>query len=413
MSKFLDYDGLSHYDEKIKEKMNVIAYNVQTMIDNLANLAYNGAVPTYEDMGIVTPKWSVTTNLTNYTMEESISEVVKNASYQNTLIPDAGYELGTATITMGGTDITSQCYNSATGEISINSVTGNLVISGAARQVTDLNLAYEGIKIFRPSSAGLSYLQINEPGWTLSPFVKAKVGDSITFSVGSTSYNDGVFLFFNENFEHLNYYDPNPNPRTITVGVTNTAYVALAVTTEKFGVAYIHNNTSGDNFDGSTFPSSRIMSSADFFELCPLSQVVPAINVDGSCYYWNGNTGTGMNNGMRSQYLKKLVTAIGINKAYAQTYITPFISMENVSVDGSGKHTITFYANGAAEPTTLFLYDDANEYANYYDAQSSPRAVALDARYNKVQLFLNIDDISGAYIKDTTTGDILWQGATE
>ena len=87
--------------------------------------------------------------------------------------------------------------------------------------------------------------------------------------------------------------------------------------------------------------------------------------------------------------------------------------MENVSVDGSGKHTITFYANGAAEPTTLFLYDDANEYANYYDAQSSPRAVALDARYNKVQLFLNIDDISGAYIKDTTTGDILWQGATE
>ena len=114
-------ENLASAISPLSNLLNTVVYNVQLIIDNLSSSAYIGAVPTYEDMGTT---WSVTTNLTNYTMEESISEVVKNASYQNTLIPDAGYELGTATITMGGTDITSQCYNSATGEISINSVTG-------------------------------------------------------------------------------------------------------------------------------------------------------------------------------------------------------------------------------------------------------------------------------------------------
>ena len=127
--------GLSAAQGKeLKSLINTVAYNVQTIIDNLANIAYVGDVPTYEDMGVVSPTWSISTDLTNYTMAQSISTVVRNRSYENTLVPDSGYKIGTATITMGGTDITSQCFNSSTGAINIAMVTGNVSISGIATE---------------------------------------------------------------------------------------------------------------------------------------------------------------------------------------------------------------------------------------------------------------------------------------
>ena len=70
-----------------------------------------------------------------YTVTKTLSHVTTNGedtvfagqSYLAALTPDEGYTLGTATITMGGTDITSTAYDD--GIIVIDEVTGNITIS--------------------------------------------------------------------------------------------------------------------------------------------------------------------------------------------------------------------------------------------------------------------------------------------
>ena len=74
----------------------------------------------------------VTMTLTNVNSSNRTLMVNANSSYTTTLTADEGYTLGTVTVTMGGTDITSTaCSN---GEVSIASVTGNITITATATE---------------------------------------------------------------------------------------------------------------------------------------------------------------------------------------------------------------------------------------------------------------------------------------
>ena len=75
----------------------------------------------------VTGRYTVTNNLTNATTSNNSTGVDDGASYTATLTAGSGYSEVVATVTMGGTDITSTAYNN--GVISIASVTGNVVIT--------------------------------------------------------------------------------------------------------------------------------------------------------------------------------------------------------------------------------------------------------------------------------------------
>ena len=55
---------------------------------------------------------------------------VKNVAFTTTLTPDSGKTLGTVTVKMGGTDITSTAYSA--GVVTIASVTGNITITATA-----------------------------------------------------------------------------------------------------------------------------------------------------------------------------------------------------------------------------------------------------------------------------------------
>lgn len=74
--------------------------------------------------------YTVTNNLTNITNSNSAVSVVEGSSYSATLSANDGYELSTATVTMGGIDITSTAYSNGT--ITIDSVTGDIVITATA-----------------------------------------------------------------------------------------------------------------------------------------------------------------------------------------------------------------------------------------------------------------------------------------
>ena len=73
--------------------------------------------------------YTVTNTLTHTTNSNTAASVYEYQSYEGTLAAEATYTLGTPTITMGGTDITSSVYDSETGKISIPLVTGNIVIT--------------------------------------------------------------------------------------------------------------------------------------------------------------------------------------------------------------------------------------------------------------------------------------------
>lgn len=79
---------------------------------------------------VVTTTYSVTNNLTNCTSNNSSVSVNENSSYSAKITANSGYNLSTVNVTMGGNDITSDVYSN--GNITIPSVTGNIVITATA-----------------------------------------------------------------------------------------------------------------------------------------------------------------------------------------------------------------------------------------------------------------------------------------
>jgi hypothetical protein len=84
----------------------------------------------------------ITTNAQNTSLEGYNDIVNAGVSFNHLLTAIAGYAITSVTITMGGTDITSTAYNSTTGQISIASVTGNVVIAVAVGRPYDAEVEY-------------------------------------------------------------------------------------------------------------------------------------------------------------------------------------------------------------------------------------------------------------------------------
>lgn len=74
--------------------------------------------------------YTVTNNLTNCTTNNNTNSISANSSYSATISANSGYTLGSIAVTMGGSDITSSAVSGSS--ISINSVTGNVVITANA-----------------------------------------------------------------------------------------------------------------------------------------------------------------------------------------------------------------------------------------------------------------------------------------
>lgn len=78
-------------------------------------------------------KYSVAYNLTSVSSSNAIATIVEGSKFTTTLTANTGYSLKSVTVTMGGTNITSSAY--ANGVVTINSVTGNVVITAVAEVV--------------------------------------------------------------------------------------------------------------------------------------------------------------------------------------------------------------------------------------------------------------------------------------
>ena len=72
--------------------------------------------------------WSVEKILSHVSCSFADSSIKAGTELSATLTADANYEIGTVVVTMAGNDITTTAYTSATGEISIANVSGDVVI---------------------------------------------------------------------------------------------------------------------------------------------------------------------------------------------------------------------------------------------------------------------------------------------
>ena len=137
--------------------------------------------------------YTITKNLTNCTISNSASSITQNTSYSATISANSGYTLGDVTITMGGADITSTAYSN--GDISISSVTGNIVITANATaieapssytittQLTHCKCSNTATSI-TPNSSYSAKITANS-GYTLSSVTVTMGGTDITSSAVS------------------------------------------------------------------------------------------------------------------------------------------------------------------------------------------------------------------------------------
>lgn len=77
--------------------------------------------------------YTITNTLTNAANSNSATSVEEGASYSATITANDGYELSEVIVTMGGADISASAVSG--GEITIESVTGNIVITATATEV--------------------------------------------------------------------------------------------------------------------------------------------------------------------------------------------------------------------------------------------------------------------------------------
>lgn len=125
----LDFNGTAQMDYCSKE--GKILYAIYYPDEELVTTVVSDTdTPTPEPEPEPVVTYTVTQNLTNVTSNFSDATVNANASLSVTLTAEATYTLGTVTVTMGGTDITSSAYDN--GLVTIAAVTGNVVITAEA-----------------------------------------------------------------------------------------------------------------------------------------------------------------------------------------------------------------------------------------------------------------------------------------
>lgn len=131
------------HEDYLQQQLNAIKTSLQWFKDNgyeFSDMQGLGEfIATVNGNAPGTTEYSVTNQLTNCTSNNSNTNVTAKASYTATLTANEGYELSTPVITMGGTDITSTCYDTDTHIINITNVTGNIIIIANANEISNVN----------------------------------------------------------------------------------------------------------------------------------------------------------------------------------------------------------------------------------------------------------------------------------
>lgn len=122
----VDEDSSEHRD-KVKLSFDFVQIGDHNSSDDLAS---NG-LTTYNDMEYST-YYSVTENLISTNNSSHIISVKQGDSYSAKLAAFEGYVLNSVSVSMNGISITASAYNESTHEITIPTITGDIIISAVS-----------------------------------------------------------------------------------------------------------------------------------------------------------------------------------------------------------------------------------------------------------------------------------------
>ena len=239
------YDGSEPLTVEIPSGGSGLSSNAKTLlIAILRNAIYNSDQSenitelevelerTSEGGGAVT--YTVESNLTNVTSDNTKVLVDANASYTATLTADDGYVLDVVTVIMGGEDVTASVY--ADGVITIPAVTGDVIITATAIDPNaDILATTTWIDGDRVNSSGV---WTGQPNRCASDYIAVETGDIITIMLkdGVAGNQNVEYGNFSADKKHLNSgggsflnnsSDTYPSSMTFTVG-DSTAYIRIS-----------------------------------------------------------------------------------------------------------------------------------------------------------------------------------------
>ena len=130
---------------------------------------------------------TVTYDLTNCTSSNQQGTIRANSSYTTNLIASTTFTYCGAQVFMGGQDITLDCYDISTGTITINRVTGNIIIKGESIHEFS-NASWFVIKNVAQNNFA------SNVGWA--------IGDTKQIVIGTNSYNVRICDMTQERYEY-------------------------------------------------------------------------------------------------------------------------------------------------------------------------------------------------------------------
>lgn len=152
-----DYTAMTEQVSSLKEEIDDLKSSGTGASDTVMSLVlalfrktkfYEDVSTEYSQLEAIvksdTVVYTITSNLTNVSSNNSATSGEKNSFYICTLTADEGYSIDSVTVVMGGSDITSTAYNNETGEITISKLTGNLVITASAVSASRVYLYNNG-----------------------------------------------------------------------------------------------------------------------------------------------------------------------------------------------------------------------------------------------------------------------------
>lgn len=152
--------------------------------------------------------------LSNVTTSNPAEQVSAGEAYTATLTAAEGYAISSASVTMGGADITSSAYSN--GVINISSVTGDVVITASAAAVTLPNILTESFSTHGETYPAIGYLANTRlktsgstaacEGWYTTGFIPVMQNDVIRFKglaliEASSGDNKTMINFYSTNDE--------------------------------------------------------------------------------------------------------------------------------------------------------------------------------------------------------------------
>lgn len=209
-------------------------------------------------------QYTVTYALTHVTSSNTAAAAVEGSVFTTTLTPEEDAEITSVTVTMGGTDVTADCYGA--GVVSIPAVTGDIMISAVAQvaqwseTVSDLAVAIRSVWHFN----------INE---STTPDLNS---DNIYAALGVTTANDYPYTDRESNKVYL-----MPVPAKATrAAVTNSD--GSACTYRFLGLKEDGSGGFTEVFDSETYGDavySFPKGTADYI-------LISAYHTDGSSWAW-------------------------------------------------------------------------------------------------------------------------------